>query len=209
MHVISDQLTSLIDAVPSWAVYLIAMGVVFLETSVVFVGLVAPSEAVLVAAGVLASIGSAHIGILVVGCGLAAMAGDWTGYWVGRSFGPRLGATTLGRRIARRMVRSRAKTPSPSDAIVAVAAARWIGWVRSVIPLVAGARKMPFRRFAIASTIGGVSWSATILLISFAVGETLGADMALIVAVCVGFLSVAFLIFRRWRATRHAATASS
>lgn len=209
MHVITDQLTSLIDAVPSWAVYLIAMGVVFLETSVVIIGLVAPSEAVLVAAGVLASIGSAHIGILVIGCGLAAMAGDWTGYWVGRGFGPRLGATRLGRRIARRTIRSRGTTPSPSDAIVAVAAARWIGWVRSVIPLVAGARKMPFRRYAVASTIGGVSWSATILLVSFAVGETLGAEMALIVAICVGGLSVVFLIFRRWQAGRHAGTASS
>lgn len=208
MHAITDQLTSLIDAVPPWAVYVIAMGVVFLETSVVIVGLVAPSEAVLIAAGVVAAIGSAHIGILVVGCGLAAMAGDWTGYLVGRGFGPRLGATRPGRAIARRTVRSRAKTPSPSDAIVAVAAARWIGWVRSVIPLVAGARRMPFRRYALASAIGGISWTATILLVSFAVGETLGADVALIVAICVGGLSVVFLVVRRRRANRQASTVS-
>lgn len=208
MGALTDQLTSLIDAVPSWAVYLIAVGIVFLETAVVFIGLIAPSEAILIAAGVVAAIGSAHIGILVAGCGLAAIAGDWTGYWVGRGFGPRLGATKLGRRIARRTIRSRSKTPSASDAIVAVAAARWIGFVRSVIPLVAGARRMPFRRFAVASAIGGVSWTATVLLISFAVGETLGAEMALIVAICVGGLSLAFLVYRRWRAARQASTAA-
>ncbi|WOC12262.1 DedA family protein [Gordonia sp. MP11Mi] len=208
MNALTDQLTSLIDAVPAWAVYLIAMCVVYLETSVVFVGLVAPSEAVLVAAGVVAAIGSANIAILVVGCGVAAMAGDWSGYWVGRGFGPRLGATKVGRKVARRMTRSRSKTPSPSDAIIAVAAARWIGFVRSVIPLVAGARRMPFRKFALASAIGGVSWTATILLVSFAVGETLGAEMALIVAICVGGLSLGFLVFRRWRSRRHASTVS-
>ena len=55
MHVLTDLLTSWIDAAPSWTVYLIAVGAVYLETSVVLVGLVLPSEAILIAAGVVAA----------------------------------------------------------------------------------------------------------------------------------------------------------
>ncbi|QRY62300.1 DedA family protein [Gordonia sp. PDNC005] len=202
MQFLTDQLTSWIDAAPAWAVYAITAGVVYIETSVVVVGVVVPSEGVLIAAGVVASIGSAHIGVLIVLSALAAIAGDWTGYWVGRGFGPRLSATRLGRRMTRRMIRARRQAPSPGDAIVAVASARWIGFVRSLIPLVAGARRMPFRRFAVASAIGAVSWTATVLLISWAVGATLGADVALMVAIGVGLLSLAFLIYRRVRQTQ-------
>ena len=60
MDALTGQLTSLIETVPAWAVYLIAFGVVFLETAVIFIGLVAPSEALLIAAGVLELIGAFH-----------------------------------------------------------------------------------------------------------------------------------------------------
>ncbi|WP_228461218.1 DedA family protein [Gordonia spumicola] len=193
------MLTSWIDAAPAWAVYAITAAVLYIETAVVVIGVVVPSEGVLIAAGVVASIGSAQIGVLILVSVLAAVAGDWTGYWVGRGFGPRLSATRLGRRMTRRMIRRRRQAPSPSDAVIAVASARWIGFVRSLIPLVAGARRMPFRRFALASAIGVFSWTSTVLLISWAVGATLGADVALMVAIGVGLLSLALLIYRRTR----------
>ena len=209
MDALTGQLTSLIEAVPAWAVYLIAIGVVFFETAIILVGLIAPSEAVLIAAGVLAAVGTPHIWILVVGCGLAAVAGDSTGYLVGRGLGPRLGASKLGRRLARRAIRSGHKAPSAGDAVIAVAGARWVGFVRSVSPLVAGARRMPYRRFVLASAIGGVSWTATVLMVSYVVGETLGAEVALIVAISVGVLALALLIFRRWRAIRQTSATGS
>ncbi|WP_132992604.1 DedA family protein [Gordonia zhaorongruii] len=199
MQSITDWLTTLIDAAPAGAVYAVAFAALYLETSVIVVGLVLPSEGLLIAAGVLAAIGPPNIGILVAGCGLAAILGDWTGYLVGRGFGPRLAASRMGKRIARRTVRARHRTPNPNDAVVVVAAARWVGFVRSVIPLVAGARGMPFARFALASAIGAVSWTATVLLVSYGVGATLGAEVALYVAVAVGLASVGFLIYRRSR----------
>lgn len=215
MDALTGQLTSLVEAVPAWAVYLIAFGIVFLETAVVLVGLVAPSEAVLIAAGVMAAVGTPHIWVLVVGCGVAAVAGDSTGYLVGRGLGPRLSASKLGRWLTRKAIRSRHKAPdghrapSASDAIIAVAGARWVGFVRSVSPLIAGGRHMPYRRFVLASALGGISWTATVLMVSYIVGETLGAEVALIVAISVGALALGLLVFRRWRANRHTSTASS
>ena len=209
MDALTGQLTSLIDTVPAWAVYLIAFGVVFLETAVIFIGLVAPSEALLIAAGVLAAVGAPHIWVLVIGCGVAAIAGDSTGYVIGRRLGPRLAASRMGRWMYRRAARKGVRTPSAGDAIIAVAGARWVGFVRSVSPLIAGSRHMPYRRFVLASALGGVSWTATVLMISYLVGETLGAEMAFIIAICVGVAALGLLIFRRWRATRQTSTTSS
>lgn len=98
MNDLTARLTELIDAAPAWAVYLIACGVVYLETAVAVIGLVAPSEAALIAAGVVAAVGKPSIAVLVVGCAVAAFCGDATGYWVGRLAGPRFSRSSFGRR---------------------------------------------------------------------------------------------------------------
>ncbi|EGD54535.1 DedA family protein [Gordonia neofelifaecis] len=204
MHSLTDRLTDLVDSAPAWAVYLIATGVVYFETAIAIVGLVAPSEAVLIAAGVVAAIGKPNIGILVAACAVAAIAGDATGYGVGVLTGPRLARSRMGRAMVRRAIRSGYQSPKAGDAILAIASARWVGYVRSVTPLLAGTRRMQFHRFAIAAAIGGVTWTATVLLVSYGVGATLGAEVALIVAVSVGLASFGFLVFRRVRARRAA-----
>ena len=200
MHVLTDRLVEFVDSAPPWTVYAIACGMVYLETAVVFIGLVAPSEAVLVAAGVVAAVGRPQIGILVAGCAVAAVAGDSTGYLVGRLAGPRLSRSRLGRAVVRRTVRSGYTAPPRGAAIVTVASARWIGYVRSIAPLVAGTRRMPFPRYLLATAIGGISWTATILLVSWGVGATLGAQVALLVGIGVGVVALGILVLRRLRA---------
>ncbi|AUH67521.1 MULTISPECIES: DedA family protein [Gordonia] len=202
MHTLTDRLTDLVDSAPAWAVYLIAGGVVYLETAVAVVGLVAPSEAVLIAAGVVAAVGKPVIGVLIAVCAVAAIAGDSTGYAVGVVTGPRLARTRLGRKVVRRAIASGYRAPESGDAVLAIASARWVGYVRSVTPLLAGSRRMRYTRFALASAIGGISWTMTVLLVSYGVGATLGAEVALIVGVAVGVAAFGFLIFRRVRAGR-------
>ncbi|MGB3887308.1 DedA family protein [Gordonia sp. (in: high G+C Gram-positive bacteria)] len=199
MGSLSDRLTELVGSAPAWAVYLVAFSIVYFETAMVLVGLVVPSEAVLIAAGVVAAVGKPSIVVLVLGCAVAAVAGDTTGYAFGRLAGPRLSRTQFGRRMARRAVRSGYQPPPPGAAI---ASARWVAYVRSVTPLLAGARRMPFTRFLCATAIGGISWTATILLISYGVGATLGANVALIVGISVGAVAFGFLVFRRVRERR-------
>ncbi|NLG47622.1 DedA family protein [Gordonia sp. (in: high G+C Gram-positive bacteria)] len=202
MDDLTRWLTELVDAAPAWSVYLIACSVVYLETAIVVVGLIAPSEAVLIAAGVVAAIGKPNIGVLVVSCAIAALAGDTTGYWLGRAGGPRFMKTKIGHRMVRRTRRSGYHPPGAKDAFIAVAAARWVSYVRSVSPLLAGSRRMPYRRYAVATAVGGTTWSATILLVSYGVGATLGAKVALVVVVCVAGLALLVLLIRRLMAHR-------
>ncbi|MBM7368744.1 DedA family protein [Gordonia hydrophobica] len=199
MNDLTTRLTDLIDAAPAWAVYVIACGVVYLETAVAVIGLVAPSEAILIAAGVVAAIGKPSIVVLVLSAAVAALAGDATGYWVGRLTGPRLARTGLGRRLTHRVHRSGYRPPEAGDAVIAIASARWVGYLRSLTPLLAGSRAMPFHRYLLATALGGTTWTATILLVSFGVGATLGARVALIVGLGVAFLAFCFLLYRRLR----------
>lgn len=202
MNDLTTRLTDVIDAAPAWAVYVIACAVVYLETAVAVIGLVAPSEAVLIAAGVVAAIGKPSIVILVISAAVAALAGDATGYWVGRFTGPRVSRSGFGRRLARRVHRSGYRPPEANDAVIAIASARWVGYLRTLTPLLAGSRSMPFHRFAVATALGGTTWTATILLVSYGVGATLGARVALIVGLSVALFAFCFLIYRRVRRQR-------
>lgn len=194
-------LTELIDAAPAWTVYLIACSVVYLETAIVVVGLIAPSEAVLIAAGVVAAIGKPNIGVLVVGCAVAAFAGDTTGYFLGRvgtpvhededraPHGPAHAAVGISPAGRQRRLHRRRRGP-----LGQLCAQR--------LPLLAGSRRMPYRRYAVATAVGGTTWSATILLVSYGVGATLGAKVALIVVICVAGLALLVLLIRRLMAHR-------
>ncbi|MGB3696077.1 MAG: VTT domain-containing protein [Gordonia sp. (in: high G+C Gram-positive bacteria)] len=206
MHSLTDHLTDLVDSAPAWMVYLIACGVVYAETAIAVVGLVAPSEAVLVAAGVVAAIGRPQIGVLVAGCAVAAVAGDSTGYLIGRLAGPRLARTRAGRALVRRTVASGYEPPRAGAALATIASARWVGYVRSITPLIAGTRRMPFHRYLFATALGGVSWTATILLVSWGVGATLGGEVALIIGVCVGVGVLIAMLVRRRRVRRRRPT---
>jgi len=53
----------------------------------------------------------------------------------------------------------------------AVLVARWIPWVRTLCPMVAGAAKMDHRRYTIASTLGAIIWAPVLLLVGFYFGS--------------------------------------
>jgi membrane-associated protein len=45
--------------------------------------------------------------------------------------------------------------------------ARWLPWIRTLAPLIAGAANMDRRRFLLATSIGGVAWVPTLVLVGF------------------------------------------
>ena len=200
----ADWLVSVIGAVPSWAVYLVACGIVYTETATLVIGLVMPSEAVLVAAGVAAAIGPTDVGWLAVAACVAAVAGDTTGYWLGRSSGHRVKESRLGRRIgAARWAQAEAQV---RGGMIAVITGRWIGFVRTVVPPVAGITRMGFRRFWIADVIGATSWAIAVVLLGYFAGAALGATILMYAAVAAGAVGIGWLAVRWWRGRRAAAS---
>lgn len=142
------------------AVYAVVFGFVFVESGLL-VGFFLPGDTILFGAGLLsAEPGSGvRLGWLAVGAFVAAVLGDSVGY----ATGSRLGRAWLDRRVARgrldpRHLR-RAEQFYDRYGWWAVVAARWVPWVRTFTPVLAGTSRMGYPRFLSANAVGAAAWA--------------------------------------------------
>jgi undecaprenyl-diphosphatase len=54
----------------------------------------------------------------------------------------------------------------------AVLIGRFVGFLRAMAPFVAGASRMPYRRFLLYNALGGVVWAAALVLLGYFLGES-------------------------------------
>jgi membrane-associated protein len=188
-------------------VYAVVLGFVFVESGLL-VGFLLPGDTILFAAGVLsAQPGSGvEVGLLAAGAFVAAVAGDWVGY----AFGARVGRAWLVRRAERgrldpRHLR-RAEASYARWGWWAVVVARWIPWVRTFTPVLAGTSAMAFLRFATATVVGALCWAVGLTVLGHAAATTPGLEHAsyALAAVFVGGSLVAGVVgwVRRRRTPR-------
>src|ERR1051326_8681728 len=136
-------------------------------------GIPLPGEIALVSAALLASQGYAQIGWGCVAASLGAIIGDSTGYYVGHR-GGRPFLERLGRRFPqnlrpRQLARAEAMLPRRGSA--AIFFGRFIALLRVLAGPLAGALRMPYRRFLLANVAGGVVWATGTALVIFFVGQ--------------------------------------
>ncbi|MFD6450921.1 MULTISPECIES: DedA family protein [unclassified Nocardia] len=183
----------LISAGPA-VVCTVVLVFVFLECAFI-IGLFLPGDSMLITAGiVLASHanGEAQVWALSVGTMLAAIAGNQVGYVVGARTGHRLVARKNGRYINTKNL-AKVTDLLERHGFLAVLVARWIPWVRTLCPMVAGAAGMDHRRYTVASTLGAVIWAPVLLLIGYYAGEFLEQVPWLMPAV-IGTLVVGLIV---------------
>lgn len=148
--------------------YLVVWGLVFVGTAF-FVGLFIPfvtGDSLLFAAGIAAAeIPGIDIWILSIGVAVAAIGGDQVGYWLGK----RVGRPYLTRRQSPFVQRSIARTERFYALFGwwSVVIARYIPWVRVLIPPIAGISGMGFWRFATANAVGALGWGVLITVIGY------------------------------------------
>jgi len=149
-----------LDALTAGAVYAVVFGFVFVESGLL-VGFFLPGDTILFGAGLVsAEPGSGvDLTVLVVGAFIAAVAGDSLGY----ATGSRLGRVWLERRIKRGRLDARhlqrAEEFYRRYGWWAVVAARWIPWVRTFTPILAGTSRMGYPRFLSANVVGALAWA--------------------------------------------------
>src|SRR5680860_1619926 len=126
---------------------LLMMGVVFAETGLL-IGFFLPGDSLLFTAGILTAAGVVHLPFWVMAVGLfaAAAAGDQVGFLLGRRWGPRL-FNRPDSRLFSRTHAQRAHHFFTRHGSKTVVLARFLPVVRSFTPVVAGAVRMPYRRF--------------------------------------------------------------
>jgi membrane-associated protein len=152
------------DLLTGW--FLIGV-VVYLETALIFM-LFLPVDTLLFAAG--AFIATQHVSLVlpILIFSVAAWLGDTTAFGLARNrFGHRLTSDTW---IPPHKL-ERTKSFLKKYGSAAVVACRFVGFVRSISPLVAGLSKMPALRFVSYDAIGCVAWTASLLLVGYRLGK--------------------------------------
>jgi len=100
-----------------------------------------------------------------------AIAGDSLGYEIGRRFGPALQASRLGRKVgAERWQRAEAYVEAKGGR--AVFTGRFGGVLRALVPAVAGATRMPYRRFLAWNALGAIIWAPGTVLAGYLAGSS-------------------------------------
>ena len=184
----------------------LVVGMMAAAESAAFVGLFLPGETVMVLGGVLAATGHANVTVMIVVAVAGAIGGDAVGYTMGRMLGPVLRTGRLGRMIGPSRW-DRAEDIVTRRGPVAVLLGRWVGILRALVPAVAGAVRMPFRRFLLWNAVGGVSWGTAVVLLGYLGGASytglesrLGVGWALLVVAGGAVVAVGVVWLRpRWR----------
>jgi undecaprenyl-diphosphatase len=138
--------------------YALVAAAAFLETGA-FVGLVAPGETIVIAAGVIAGQGEIQLLPLIGLVWTCAVLGDTTSFYIGR----RLGRRFLERHGPRfkiteerlQQVESYFERHGGKTILIG----RFIGLVRALAPFIAGSSGLPYRRFIPYSIVGCGLWS--------------------------------------------------
>jgi membrane-associated protein len=144
----------------------------WLETSLP-IGLMVPAGVALALGTFLAHEGFLSLPEVVLAAGLGGMAGDWTGYWVGRRWKTSifLRAPWVVGRLARRYRAPTARIIQ-NHPFWAVSLGRTVSFVRTLMPAAVGRSGMPFGRFVLLDVIGVAAW----LALYVAVGTLAGAS---------------------------------
>jgi membrane-associated protein len=146
------------DLPPMYAYAVIAL-VAVVETGLLL-GVFAPAEPVLLLGGLLTSTGHLSLIPVLVVATTAALVGDTLGYLSGRHRSERIRTGRLGRRVgADRWERADEMFARGRGAGgVTVMLGRWVAFARTLLPRLAGAAGMPYRRFAPWNAVGIVVW---------------------------------------------------
>ena len=166
------------------------VAVVFAETGLM-VGFFLPGDSLLVTAGLFAAKGDLNIVWLNLALMAAAIAGDATGYWIGRRAGQALYSRPNSFFFRKQhLVKTHEFYEKHGGKTIVIA--RFVPIIRTFAPVVAGAAEMTYRQFALYNIAGGIGWVASMTLIGYFLGRAvpdIDKHIHIVVAVVI-FLSL-------------------
>jgi membrane protein DedA with SNARE-associated domain len=167
-----------------------------------FLGFVTPGELAVAAGGILASRGRVLFGWLVLVVVVGTLLGNSTGYYLGRRWGEGMLAWGPLQRFFGSPI-GKAQAFMKRRGEWAIVLGRLTTPTRIAVPFLAGASRMPYRRFVTFDVPATILWAVAWTTLGFVLGESweLLQDVAGTAALLVLILFVSALVIR-WVATR-------
>ncbi len=193
--------------------YVGLFAIVFAESGLFF-GFFFPGDSLLLTAGLLASRpvpGTSepffNILILIPIIFTGAILGDNVGYWFGNKVGPPIFSRENSRFFKRKNL-LKAKEFYEKYGAITVTAARFMPFIRTFAPIVAGAVSMNYRKFMFFNFLGGVLWGIGMTTLGYALGVFFGSVEGIdkyfsLLVIAFFFIPGLPTVWHVWQENRH------
>lgn len=138
------------------ATYGIIALIIFMETGLVVTPIL-PGDSLLFAGGMFAARGALNVHLLFLVLTAAAILGDNTNYWIGRTIGPRV-LKNENSRIFKKSYLDKTHGYFEQYGSITIVIARFVPIVRTFAPFVAGVGAMTYPTYLTYSIFGAVLW---------------------------------------------------
>jgi membrane-associated protein len=196
---IDKYLPGIIASYGFWT-YLILFAIIFCETGFVILPYL-PGDSLLFVAGTLAGAGYLNIELLLIVLFTAAVLGDTVNYWIGHTTGMKVLEQKYSFVKTEHLDRTREYFARYGGITIVIA--RFIPFIRTFAPFLAGVGKMRYRWFLTYNVIGAFLWIMAFTLAGFFFGglPIVKENFSLIVYAIIGisFVAVGSIVFQMLR----------
>jgi membrane-associated protein len=193
-----------LDDLIRWGGYAVLVAIVFTETGLL-VGFFLPGDSLLITAGLVAAAGGLDIWMLNLLLIVAAVVGDSVGYAIGYRTGPKVFRREESRWFSRKhLIRTREFYERHGGKTIVLA--RFIPFIRTFAPVVAGVGQMEYRRFVTYNVLGGIGWVVSLTWAGYLLGRripNIDQHIHVVVAIVI-VLSVLPIGLEWWKARSRA-----
>jgi membrane-associated protein len=162
------HLTAFVDAYGAW-VYALLFLIIFIETGLVVMPFL-PGDSLLFVVGALCGVGKMQIALALPLLVAAAILGNQSNYTIGRHFGPRVFRWEDSRWFNKAAF-DQAHTFYERHGGITIVLARFMPFLRTFAPFVAGVAQMTRRKFTVYDISGGLLWVGGVMLAGYAFGN--------------------------------------
>ena len=165
---IDRYLESFVQANGVW-VYVLLFAIIFIETGLVVMPFL-PGDSMLFVVGAMCGVGLMDYGLSVALLVTAAIAGNQTNYTIGHYFGPKVFAWENSR-FFNRQAFDQAHAFYERYGGITIVVARFMPFLRTFAPFVAGVAQMTRRKFTFFDVTGGMLWVGSIVTAGYFFGN--------------------------------------
>lgn len=166
---IDEHLVEIIHQFQNWS-YGILFAIVFVETGIVIMPFL-PGDSLLFASGTLAALGAFNLYALLIVFFAAAVIGDTVNYHIGHKVGMSIPENSLIGRVINRERLEIAQRFFNKHGGKTIVIARFMPFIRTFIPFVAGASRMNYRYFLFYNVLGAFLWVMSCTLLGYFFGN--------------------------------------
>ena len=191
-------LRDFVQAYGSW-VYVLLFIIIFVETGVVVMPFL-PGDSLLFVVGALCGAGLMSLPLAIALLCVAAILGDQLNYTIGRHFGPRV-FQWENSRFFNKNAFDQAHAFYEKYGGATIIAARFMPFLRTFAPFVAGVAHMTRSKFTLFNVVGGILWVAGLTIAGYVFGNIPWVQTNLDKIIWAAILLPGLLVFAgAWRA---------